>query len=89
MQNKASQRMLGEAKIVQRGKDDLRAVALTTTENGGADMLSDGREPKVIIIVLNWNGKRVTAECLESLKEIDYGNYEILLVDNGSTDWSP
>ena len=45
-------------------------------------------EPKVVIVILNWNGKRVTAECLESLMKIDYCNYKILLVDNGSTDGS-
>lgn len=42
--------------------------------------------PKVSIIILNWNGKEDTIECLESLKKITYSNYEILLVDNGSTD---
>ena len=45
-------------------------------------------EPKVVIVILNWNGKNLTAECLESLMEIDYCNYKILLVDNGSTDGS-
>lgn len=45
--------------------------------------------PKVSIIVLNWNGKEDTIECLESLKKITYPNYEIILVDNGSTDGSP
>jgi GT2 family glycosyltransferase len=44
--------------------------------------------PKVSIIILNWNGKEDTIECLESLKKITYSNYEILLVDNGSTDGS-
>ena len=44
--------------------------------------------PKVSIIILNWNGKEDTVECLESLKHITYSNYEILLVDNGSTDGS-
>jgi GT2 family glycosyltransferase len=44
--------------------------------------------PKVIIIILNWNGKNDTLECLESLKLTQYPNYEILLVDNGSTDQS-
>lgn len=44
--------------------------------------------PKVSIIILNWNGKEDTIECLESLKHITYPNYEILLVDNGSTDGS-
>ena len=43
---------------------------------------------KVTIILLNWNGKEDTIECLESLKHITYPNYEILLVDNGSTDGS-
>lgn len=44
--------------------------------------------PKVTIIILNWNGKEDTIECLESLKNINYPNYDILLVDNGSTDGS-
>lgn len=44
--------------------------------------------PKVAIIILNWNGKEDTIECLESLKDVTYPNYEILLVDNGSIDGS-
>ena len=44
--------------------------------------------PRIAIIILNWNGKEDTIECLESLKHITYPNYEILLVDNGSTDGS-
>jgi GT2 family glycosyltransferase len=44
--------------------------------------------PKVSIIILNWNGKEDTIECLESLKKITYPNYEIIVVDNGSTDGS-
>jgi len=42
--------------------------------------------PKVSIIILNWNGKEDTLECLQSLYQISYPNYEIILVDNGSTD---
>lgn len=40
--------------------------------------------PKVFIILLNWNNWDETKECLESLKKVDYPNFEILLVDNGS-----
>ena len=43
---------------------------------------------KVTIIILNCNGKEYTIECLESLKHITDPNYEILLVDNGSTNGS-
>jgi len=40
--------------------------------------------PKVSIIILNWNGLKYTIECLESLKKITYPNYEVIVVDNGS-----
>jgi len=42
--------------------------------------------PKVAIIVLNWNGWRDTIECLESLQRLTYPNYQIIVLDNGSTD---
>ncbi len=44
--------------------------------------------PKVAIIVLNWNGWQDTIECLESLQQITYPNYQIIVVDNASTDAS-
>ena len=40
--------------------------------------------PKVSIIILNWNGWEDTLECLESLYQITYPNYEVIVVDNGS-----
>ena len=43
-----------------------------------------GNHPKVSIVILNWNGLKVTIECLESLKKITYPNYEVIVVDNGS-----
>jgi GT2 family glycosyltransferase len=42
------------------------------------------QEPKVAVIILNWNGFNDTVECLESIKETTYKNYKIVLVDNGS-----
>jgi hypothetical protein len=44
--------------------------------------------PKVFLIILDWNGLKDTCECLESVKKIDYPNYEVIVVDNGSTDGS-
>lgn len=38
--------------------------------------------------MLNWNGKEDTRECIDSLVQITYPNYEIILVDNASTDGS-
>jgi GT2 family glycosyltransferase len=45
-------------------------------------------DPRVFIIVLNWNGFEVTRDCLESLAKIDYPAFSVVLVDNGSTDGS-
>jgi hypothetical protein len=42
--------------------------------------------PKVSIIVLNWNGRDDTLACLASLSRIAYPAYEIVVVDNGSSD---
>lgn len=44
--------------------------------------------PKVKIIILNWNGWEDTIECLESLYQIDYPNFDVLIVDNDSKDES-
>jgi len=43
---------------------------------------------KVSIVVVNWNGKEHLKYCLPSLKKINYPNYEVIVVDNGSTDGS-
>lgn len=44
--------------------------------------------PKVYIIILNWNGWQDTLECLESVKKINYQNYRMIVIDNGSTNES-
>lgn len=42
----------------------------------------------VSIIIINWNGGSILKDCLESLNKLDYKNFEILLIDNASTDGS-
>ncbi len=44
--------------------------------------------PHVAIVVLNWNGWQDTLACVASLQSLDYANFHIVLVDNGSTDGS-
>jgi len=44
--------------------------------------------PKVAIVILNWNGFKDTIDCLSSLSNSNYQNFEIILVDNASTDGS-
>jgi len=43
---------------------------------------------KVSIVIPNWNGKVYLNDCLRSLCEIDYKNFIVVVVDNGSSDGS-
>lgn len=45
-------------------------------------------EPSVFAIVVNYNGVKDTLVCLESLQEITYSNFQVLVVDNASSDGS-
>jgi len=49
-------------------------------------MNESNAQPRVFIIVLNWNGKDDTVDCVNSLKKLAYESYEIVLVDNNSED---
>jgi GT2 family glycosyltransferase len=42
--------------------------------------------PKVAIIVINWNNATDTLSCLESLSKLEYSNFDVVVIDNGSTD---
>ena len=44
------------------------------------------RVPKVSVIVCGYNGGPTLEACLQSLRQIDYPDYEVVLVDDGSTD---
>jgi GT2 family glycosyltransferase len=40
------------------------------------------------VIIVNWNGKRFLGDCLNALEKQSYPNYDVTVVDNGSTDGS-
>jgi GT2 family glycosyltransferase len=45
-------------------------------------------QPLVSVIVVNWNGREYLGECLESLRSQTLLDFEVIVVDNGSTDGS-
>src|SRR5213595_2193507 len=44
------------------------------------------KAPLVSVIVCSYNGARTLTDCLDSLGKLNYPNYEVILVDDGSTD---
>src|SRR5580765_2452022 len=47
------------------------------------------QQPKVSLVVASYNGDRTLKACLESLEKLNYPDYEVILVDDGSTDTTP
>lgn len=45
--------------------------------------------PRVLIIVLCYNGVDLTVACLHSLRRLSYGNADVLVIDNASQDGTP
>jgi GT2 family glycosyltransferase len=44
------------------------------------------RWPRVSVIVCSYNGSRTIADCLDGLRRLNYPNYEVIVVDDGSLD---
>lgn len=55
-----------------------------------SEMIDDDPEsPFVVIIIVNWNGKQLLRDCLDSLaRHTTYPAFQIVVVDNGSSDGS-
>tara|TARA_Y100000996_G_scaffold108873_1_gene80429 strand:- start:550 stop:1377 length:828 start_codon:yes stop_codon:yes gene_type:complete len=44
--------------------------------------------PHIKILILNYNGENIIHQCLESALNLDYDNYSVDVIDNGSSDES-
>jgi GT2 family glycosyltransferase len=45
--------------------------------------------PRISVIVCSYNGARTLRECLDGLVALDYSDYEVIVVNDGSTDDTP
>ena len=44
--------------------------------------------PAVVVVIPNWNGQRLLSTCLAALGRQHYRSFQVIVVDNGSTDGS-
>ncbi|QEM68160.1 glycosyltransferase [Geobacter sp. FeAm09] len=43
----------------------------------------------ISVIIVNWNGINLLRDCLDAVLSQDFSDFEVILVDNGSSDGSP
>lgn len=76
--------------LVRRDRTPKKALAAVKRYFAGDEPMTRkiglASYPKVSVIVCSYNGAKTLERCLESLKEVDYPNYEVILVDDGSKD---
>jgi GT2 family glycosyltransferase len=62
--------------------------ALAAVSRAFAEMSSPGKQtrPKVSVVVCTYNGARTLDQCLRGVDRLDYPDYEVIVVDDGSTD---
>jgi len=42
--------------------------------------------PRISVVVCSYNGARTIRDCLDGLEQLAYPDYEVIVVDDGSTD---
>ncbi len=76
--------------LVTREREPKKSFFMLRDKLGQDDAILPHRAlpetPFVSVIVCSYNGAKTLAPCLESLGKINYPAYEVILVDDGSTD---
>lgn len=67
----------------RRPKEALRSVS---TRFANVPFAIDCRWPKISVVVCSYNGARTIGKTLATLENLEYPDYEIIVVDDGSTD---
>jgi GT2 family glycosyltransferase len=75
--------------LTTRQRAPKEAFAVVQQQFAAAPYFQNGSLPKVSVVVATYNGARTLKACLESLARLNYPDYEVVLVDDGSTDNTP
>ena len=78
-----------EMGLVSRERQPKESFRAVQKASGSAPHFPLTQFPKVSVIVAAYNGARTLKLCLDSLQRLNYPDYEIILVDDGSTDTTP
>jgi GT2 family glycosyltransferase len=72
--------------LTTRGREPKPALAAVRSAFSQIPFRVETSWPKISVVVCTHNGSQTLAECLREVLRVDYPNYELIVVDDGSTD---
>jgi hypothetical protein len=75
--------------LTTRGRDPKPALAAVREAYAQAPFPEDAPWPRVSVVVCSYNGARTLRDTLEGLARLQYPNFEVIVVNDGSTDATP
>src|SRR6266851_1011993 len=72
--------------LVTRERQPKQALSAVRKAFSAAPFASDIKWPRISVVVCSYNGARTIRECFEGLHNLDYPNYEVIVVNDGSKD---
>ncbi len=74
--------------LTRRDREPKPALAAVRRAFAATPFPEDADWPRVSVVVCTYNGARTLRECLAGLHDLDYPDYEVIVIDDGSTDGS-
>jgi GT2 family glycosyltransferase len=72
--------------LTTRSRDPKPALTAVRSALAEVPFPKDLRWPRISVVVCSHNGERTIRECLEGLLNLEYQDFEVIVVDDGSTD---
>ena len=72
--------------LTTRDRRPKRALEAVSNAFASAPFCRENQWPRISVIVCSYNGSATIAETLNALETLDYPSYEVIVVDDGSTD---
>jgi O-antigen biosynthesis protein len=72
--------------LTKRNRQPKQALHSVSTQFANVPFLADRQWPRISVIVCSYNGSRTIGETLAALESLDYPDYEVIVIDDGSID---
>jgi GT2 family glycosyltransferase len=75
--------------LTRRNREPKPALEAVRRVFATAPFAPDSALPRISVVVCTYNGSRTLRECLAGISRLEYPDFEVIVVDDGSTDATP